>query len=235
MSPSRVKTPPVLRYIYGILAIILVAGTVAMGSLYLAQRDEIETRNEVQSFHLESFSEIQHLSREVETLRTLVEDSQFAGVAVHPGAAGINTAQISYTGVLLSMRSRLSRLSNLQERFEDKSSLVTLERLKERFDQVDRSLRAARPTGQSLPAIDVLAYNVWQLSRQHAIAADSELRELAVRQDERPRFLGILLACLGFTTLAVGYLIYSLNTSLARQAETETALIGAHDRLHDIQ
>ncbi len=235
MSSTRIDTPPVLRYVYGILAIILVAGTVAMGSLYLAQRDEIETRDEVQSFHLESYSEIQHFNREVETLQTLVEDSFFSGVAVHPGAAGIDTVQVSYTGILQSMRSRLTRLSELQARYQDETSAVTLERITDRFNRIDRRLRLAGPNEETLPAIDALMSNVWQFSRLHSISADTELAKLATRQDERPRFLGILLACLGFSAIAVGYLIYSLNTSLARQAETEDALIGAHERLHNVQ
>jgi len=235
MNATRVNTPPVLLYIYGILAIVVIAVTVAMGWLYLAQQDEIETRDEVQSFHLESYSEIQHLNREVATLRTLVEDSFFSGVAVHPGAAGVNTAQISYTGILQSMRSRLTRLSELQDRYKDQSSAVTLERLIDRFGHIERRLRVAGPNDETLPAIDALASNIWQISRLHSIAADTELRGLATRQDERPRFLGILLACLGFSAVAVGYLIYSLNTSLARQAETEAALIGAHERLHNVQ
>ena len=235
MNAQRVETPPILLYIYAMLAVIVVAVTVAMGSLYLAQRDEIETRDEVQDFHLESFSEIQHLSRELDTLRTLVEDSLFSGVSIHPGAAGINTAQISYTGILQSMRSRLTRLSNLQEQYRDVTSAVTLERLVDRFNRIDRRLRVAMPNEESLIAIDVMASNVWQSSRLHSIAADTELRELAARQSQRPRFMGILLACLGFSVLAVGYLIFSLRASLARQVETEAALVEAYDRLHNIQ
>ncbi len=235
MNTTRIDTPPVLRYVYGILAVILVAVTVAVGSLYIAQQDEIETRDEVQSFHLESYSEIQHFNREVETLRTLVEDSFFSGIAVHPGAAGVNTVQVSFKGILQSMRSRLTRLSDLQERYEEESSVVTLERITDRFNRIDRRLRLAGPNEETLPAIDALISNVWQFSRLHSIAADTELRELATRQDERPRFLGILLACLGFSAIAVGYLIYSLNNSLTRQAETEAALIGAHERLHNVQ
>ncbi len=235
MNTTRVDTPPVLRYIYGILAVILVAVTVAVGSLYIAQQDEIETRDEVQGFHLESSSEIQLLSSDMETLRTLVEDSMFAGVSIHSGAAGVATAQIGYTGILQSVRSRLARLSNLQERNEHESSVVTLERLVEKFNRIDRRLQVARPNEETLPAIDSMMINVWQLYRLHSIAADNELRELATRQDKRPRFLGILLACLGSSAMAVGYLIYSLNKSLTRQAETEAALIGAHERLHNVQ
>ena len=235
MNTTRVNTPPVLRYIYGILAVIVVAVTVAMGSLYLAQRDEIETRDEVQVFHLESFSEVQHLSRELDTLRMLVENSMLAGISVYTGAAGVATAQISYTGILQSIRSRLIRLSNLQAQWKDVKSVATLERLTDRFNRIDRRLRVATPNQDTLPAIDVLASNAWQLSRLHSIAAETELRDLAARQSQRPRFLGILLACLGFSGLAVGYLIFSLRTSLARQAETETALVEAYDRLHNIQ
>ena len=235
MNANRIKTLPILRYIYGILAVIVVAVTVAMGSLYLAQRDEIETRDRVQVFHLETFSETQHLNRELKTLRTLVEDALFAGVALHPGAAGINTAQVSYTGILQSMRSRLSHLSMLQEQYQDITFVATLQRLVDRFDRIDSELRVAGPSTDSIPAIDVLASNIWQLSRLHTIAADTELRELAARQSQRPRFLAILLVCLGFSALAVGLLIFSLRTSLARQAETETALVEAHDRLHNIQ
>jgi len=235
MNADRVKTPPILLYIYAILAVIVVAFTVAMGSLYLAQRDEIETREEVQDFHLESFSEIQHLSRELDTLRMLVEDSMFAGISVHPGAAGVATSQMSYTGILQSIRSRLDRLSILQEQYREVTFVATLERLIDRFNRIDRRLRVAGPNTESLPAIDVLASNAWQFSRLHSIAADTELREVAARQSQRPRFLGVLLACLGFSALAVGYLIFSLRTSLARQAETETALVEAHDRLHNIQ
>jgi len=235
MNATRVNTPPVLRYIYGILAVIVVAAAVAMGSLYLAQRDEIETRDEVQGFHLESFSEVQHLSRELDTLRVLVENSMLAGISVYTGAAGVATAQISYTGILQSIRSRLMRLSNLQAQRKDVRSVATLERLTNRFSRIDRRLRIATPNQDTLPAIDVLASNAWQLSRLHTIAADTELRELAARQSQRPRFLAILLVCLGFSALAVGLLIFSLRTSLARQAETETALVEAHDRLHNIQ
>jgi len=235
MNATRIKTPPVLRYIYGMLAVIVVAVTVAMGSLYFAQRDEIETRDRVQIFHLETFSEMQHLNRELKTLRTLVEDSLFAGVSVHPGAAGINTAQVSYTGILQSMRSRLSHLSVLQEQYQDISFVATQQRLVDRFDRIDSRLRVAGPSTDSILAIDVLASSIWQLSRLHTIAADTELRELAARQGQRPKFLAILLGCLGFSALAVGFLIFSLRTSLARQAETETALVEAHDRLHNIQ
>ncbi len=235
MNANRVKTPPVLRYVYGILAIVMVAVTVAMGSLYLSQRDEIETRDEVQSFHLESFSEIQHLSREMDILHTLVEESLSASAPALAVVAVSGTTLISHAGILQSMRSRLARLSDLRDRYEDEASTATLERITDRFNRIDRRLRVAGPNEETLPAIDMLMANLWQLSRLHSIAMDTELRELATRQDERPRLLGILLACLAFSVVAGGYLIYSMNASLARQAETETALFGAHERLHNVQ
>ena len=235
MNAARVNTPPVLRYVYAMLAIILVSVTVVMGSLYVEQHDEIKTHNRVQDFHLESSSEIQHLDRELTSLRTLVEDSLFAGVAIHSGAAGVAAAQVSYVGLLHSMRARLARLSELQDRYGEATTVATLDRLIDRFNRIDRRLQVAGPNAESLSAIDALASNIWQLSRLHAIAGDTELREHAAREHQRPRFLAILLACLGFSVLTVGYLIFSLHRSLARQAETESALVEAHGRLHNIQ
>ena len=235
MNAARVNTPPVLRYVYAMLAVIFVSVSVVMGSLYVAQHDEIKTHNRVQDFHFESSSEIQHLERELATLRTLVENSLFAGIGIQSGAAGVAVAQMSYVGILQSMRSRLARLSDLQDRYGTDTTDATLARLIDRFNRIDHRLQVAGPNSESLPAIDALASNIWQFSRLHAITGDTELREHAARENQRPRFLAILLACLGFSVLTVGYLIFSLHKSLARQTKTETALLEAHERLHNVQ
>ena len=235
MNKESVNSPYVLRYIYAMLTVIVIAATVAMGSLYLAQRDESMSRDRIESFHIDSYSESQRLAREGDTLHAVIEDALSSEATDRSGAAGISNVQIGYSGTLQSMRSRLTHLSSLQEQFDGVIFAMALERLIARFEQIDRTLNGAELGTEAITSVKVLCANIEQFGRLHTIAADAEQRGLAARQDQRPRFLAVVAVCLGFSALAVGYLINSLQMSLTRQKETEIALAEANDRLQTVQ
>lgn len=235
MNRETVNPRFVLRYVYAILAVVVVAVSTVLMSLYVAQQRELETRNQVQFIHLDSVAEAAELARETRTLHEQVVERLAGTVADHSGAAGIRSMQIGFSGLLQSMRSRLLQLSTLVEQSDDEIFTLTLQRLMHRFDAIDRSLRSSELTPDIITSIEVLSSTIEQYDRLHQIAADRELQELADRQIERPRFLGILLLCLTLGALAAWYLVRSLRASLQRQVATELALAESQERLHHIQ
>jgi signal transduction histidine kinase/ActR/RegA family two-component response regulator len=235
LSQKSVSAPFVLRYVYAILLVIVVTVATAISSLYFGQREEIRTRDRVQSFHLESATESEELAREVRMLLVLLQDSVDSNLARRSGAADIQSVHIGYRGVLYSMRSRLARLSTLQEQYDGLMFATALKRLVDRFNEVDRALDNSRVTPETIVSIEVLSSNIEQYDRLHKIAADRELRELADRLSQIPQHLAVLAVCLGFGALAVWYLTNSLRASLVRQKRTEEALAESQERLHHIQ
>ncbi len=235
MNKVAVNPPFVLRYVYAILAVVAIAVSTVLVSLYVAQQRELETRNKVQFTHLDSVEESAELARETRELRDQVHEHLTASEAHHSGAADIRSVQIGYSGVLQSMRSRLWQMSTLVEESDDPIFALTLQRLVHRFDAIDRSLRSAAPTPEIITAIDVLGATIEQYDRLHQIAADRELQALSDRQLARPRFLGILFLCLALGTVAAWYLLRSLRKSLQRQVAAELALAESQERLHHIQ
>ncbi len=235
MSREPVSRPFVLRYVYAILAIIVVTVGTALTSLYTGQQDEIRTRDRVQSFHLESVTESEELARETRMLLVLLQGSVDSDLSHQSGAAGIQSVQIGYRGILYSMRSRLTQLSTLQDQHDGLMFATALKRLVDRFNEVERSLDNSRVAPETIVSIEVLNTNIEQFDRLHKIAADRELRELAERQNQRPQYLAVLAVCLGFGALAVWYLTNSLRASLVRQKTTEEALAESQERLHHIQ
>jgi hypothetical protein len=94
LSEETANKPLVLHYVYAILAIMIFAFGVAISFLYAGQQSEIETRDVVQSFHLESVAEAEQLAREARTLLALTQDTITAGLSNQAGAAGIQSVQI---------------------------------------------------------------------------------------------------------------------------------------------
>lgn len=232
MTQKPLATPFVLRYVYAILAIIALATVVVIGSLYVAQQDEKETRDRIEFFHLKSVVELQELAREARTLGELVEGRVDEKILGRPDAPGIH---ISHTGIVQSMRSRLAQLSALQELHGGEIFAATLARLVDRVNRIDRALRDSEISSETITNVEVLGATIEQYDRLHKIAADRELAGLADRQSHRPRFLGVLAVCLAASALAAWYLIASLRASLVQQKVTEIALAESQDRLHHIQ
>jgi signal transduction histidine kinase/ActR/RegA family two-component response regulator len=235
LSEETANKPLVLHYVYAILAIMIFAFGVAISFLYAGQQSEIETRDVVQSFHLESVAEAEQLAREARTLLALTQDTITAGLSNQAGAAGIQSVQIGYRGVLYSMRTRLELLSALQARHGGLVFATALQRLVDRLNKVEHVLRDSAETAEMLTSIEVLSSSIEQYDRLHKIAADTQLRELADRQGQRPRYLVVLTACLAFGGLATGSLVISLRASLARQRATEEALAESQERFHHVQ
>lgn len=235
MKKDTINAPLVLRYVYAILAIVVFAGAIVIVSLYVAQQSELETRDRIQFVHFDSVSESAELAIEARALRQRVLDRLVSKESDHPGAAGIQSVQIGYRGLLQSMRSRLLYLSNLEEQSNDEIVALALERLTDRFGQIDRTLRSSRLAPDIITSIDVLRATIEQYDRLHRIAAQRELRELEDRQRQRPQFLAVLVLCFGLSALAASYLVRSLSTSLKRQEATEQALAESRETLHHIQ
>lgn len=235
MNKRASKTPLVLRYVFAILAIIITAVATVVVSLYVAQQREIEARNRIQFLHLDAVAESTELARELRTLRDRAVDHMNPETSAQPGAAGIQSMQIGFGGILQSMRSRLAQLAALEENSSDEIFTLTLDRLNDRFARLDRSLRFAEPSPESITAIDVVSYTVEQYQRLHQIAADRELLELEDRQRQRPRFLIVLLLFAGLGALATWYLVRSLKASLQQQETAELALVESQERMHHLQ
>ena len=235
MSDEVVSTPLVLRYVYAIVAIIILAVGTAIGSLYLGQADEISTRDRVQSYHLESAAEGEELAREVRKLDLLLESQVDSDSSRLSGAADIQSVQIGPRGILYSMRSRIARLRALQEQHDDRTLSTALQRIEGSFDELQRALANPQVSPETVVLLEVLGLRIQQFDRLHQIAADRELVDLAERQSHRPRYLVVLAGCLGLGTLAVWLLIRSLRASLLRQKRAEAALAESQERLHHIQ
>lgn len=236
MSREALSARYVLRYVYTILAVIVIAVTIVIRTLYVAQQDERQVHERIQFFHLESISESDELRREVQLLKALALAALEATAPAQDGAVGVSKAQISYAGISQSIYSRLERMSELEEQFDGSVSAATLERFLDRFERIDDELRQSGTAGpQTLLTVEVLGSTVEQYSRLHKIRANAALRELATRQSDRPRFLAVLFACLGFSLLAGAYLVWSLRSAIRRQKETETALAESQERLHHVQ
>ena len=236
MIAERVSTHYVLRYVYAILVIVVIASATVLSTLYVAQQDERQTHERIQFYHLESVSESNEIRREVDLLRGLVQQglavSEFAGT----GLAGVSEVLVSPVGIVQSIQSRIDGLSALQQQYREPVFADVLERMSHRLQSVAGQLQQeAGPTQATLTEIGVLRLAVEQFDRLHKIEARLELEALAVRQGDRPRFLAVLIACLAFSGVAGGYIVYSLKRSMDRQYEVEAALVDSQERLHHIQ
>lgn len=235
MNKRASNTPLVLRYVFAILAVVVAAVSIVIVSLYAAQQRELEARDRIQFVHLDAVAESTELARELRALRARVIDNMDSGAPARSGAAGIQSVQIGFSGILQSMRSRLNHLSVLEEGHDEQIFALTLTRLGDRFYRLDRDLRFAEPSPESITYIDVMSYTVEQYQRLHKIAADRALLELSERQRQRPRFLAVLLLCLAFGAIAAWYLVRSLRASLQQQETAEHALLESQERMHHLQ
>jgi len=224
-----------MRYIYAMLAIVGLTVASVLYFLYVVHKDELETRDRIQFFHLEAVAESQQLAREARSLRERVEVSLGSRLSSQPGPAGIQSVQLDYRGVLQSMRSRLQSLSNLRQHSEEVVFSNSVARLVKRFDRIDRTLRDSQFDAEVIASIDVLSSTIDQFDRLHRIAADEELHALAGRQNRRPAFLAVLAAGLAVSGLAALFLIRALGSSLQRRREAELALVESREELNHIQ
>lgn len=235
MTDPVIRPPIILRYVYAILAVVVTSVVAVLGALYVAQRSEIDAHSRIQSLYLKSVEESIELARETGLLEQRLLDQQVQGGSKRLGAAGVQSIQIGYAGILQSMRYRVANLSTLGERNADEIFVSTLQRLNIRFAELDEILRRAQPNSETITAVRVLGTTVEQYKRLHQIAADRELLELNEIQRQRPRFLGVLALCLSLGVLAAWYLVRSLKASLQRRAAAELALAESQERLHHLQ
>ena len=143
----------VLRYVYAMLVIIVIAVTAVTSSLYLIQNDNRVIRDRIGFFHLESALESEKLARDTEVLHDLLVASSTSGQSSSLGAAGVYGAKIGYRGLLHSMRSRIARLSALQDQYHSVTIASTLQRLIDQFERIDSRIRwggSVRSRTQSL-------------------------------------------------------------------------------------
>ncbi len=235
MNRKSPSTLLVLRYVYAMLAIIVVTVGVAIIALYVGQQGEIEARDRIQFFHLESTSELAEVAREARLLRRVTLGEVDTDLPDHYGAAGVQHVMVGYSGILYSMRSRLAHLSTLSEQQGDPVFAAAANRLDERLDAFERTLLDSESPANVATSVDVLISTIEQNNRLHRIAADVQLHKLADRQNQRPLHIRVLAACLGFAVLAVGYLVISVRRSLIEQKKIELALAESQERLHHIQ
>ncbi len=236
MNADRVSPHYVLRYVYAILVIVVIASGTVLGTLYIAQQDEKQTHERIQFYHLESVAESNEIRREFYLLRRLVRQSLAIREADETGPAGVSEVLVSPMGIVQSIESRIGGLSELQAQYNEPVFTEVLERMLRRLHSVAVQIEQdGGPTQSTLTEIDVLRLTVEQFDRLHKIEARLELEALAVRQGDRPRFLAVLIACLAFSGLAGGYIVYSLKRSMDRQYEVEVALVDSQERLHHIQ
>ncbi|MDJ0711595.1 MAG: ATP-binding protein [Woeseiaceae bacterium] len=236
MNTERVSPHYVLRYVYAILLIVVIAVTTVLSTLYVAQQDERQTHERIDFYHLQSVSQSHELRREVASLRQIVVQALTPHPRPTAGPAGVNTVQISPAGLLQAFRSRVEALSTLQQQYNEPVFPQILQHMQSGLNAIDSELRRDDgPTEATLNKVDVLAATVEQFDRLHQIESHRELEALAKRQGDRPRFLAVLLACLAFSVLAVVYLVRSLRVSMDRQYDTELALTESQERLHHSQ
>lgn len=236
MTADRVSPHYVLRYVYAILLIILLASATVLGTLYIAQQDESRTHARIQFYHLESVIVANEMRREIHSLRRLLQRSASTDGSRDEGPAGVSEVPVSPLGIVHSIRSRMDQLSGLQEQYGEPVFPRVLGRMLSRLDSIDSRLqRETATTRETLTEIGVFRLTVEQFDRLHKIEAGRELEALAERQGDRPRILAVLIACLAFSALAVGYIVFSLKRSMDRQYEVEVALADSEKRLSHIQ
>lgn len=232
MNQKPIGKHIVLRYVYAMLVIIVIAVTAVTVSLFVIQNDNRVIRDRIGFFHLESTLESEKLARETETLHDLLVAPSTSDQSISRGAAGVSGAKIGRRGLLHSMRSRIERLSALQDQYDSVTIASTLQRLIDQFERIDKKIRAPVIDPESVASIAALRLTIRQFDRLHAISIDNELRKLAEKQKQAPRFFGALSIGMGFSVIAVLYLITSLRSSLARQRKAETDLAEAREHLH---
>ena len=165
MTRGAARSPFVLRYVYTMLAIVIVALAAVVITLYVDLSDDSRTHARVQSFHLESYEESEQLVRDVDALLILIEDASAAEIPDHTGVAGVESVRIGYGGLLDSMRSRLERLGTLQAEYGAELTAESLRRLLERFERLDALLPDSRTADATVSAVASFASTLDQLRR----------------------------------------------------------------------
>ena len=96
MKKEAAGTPPVLRYIYALLGVVVVAVAIILAFLYVVHEDELETRDRIQFVHFDAVSEAQELAREARKLREQVGASLDSRLLSPTGPAGIHSVQLDF-------------------------------------------------------------------------------------------------------------------------------------------
>ena len=235
MKENIVQNRIVLRYVYAMLGVVVISASMLIVTLYSAERSDDKARDRVDQYHLRSLTLTTQLDDSMHTLGHLVEDSLSADRSVEPGIGGTLPARIGFAGILYSTRSIMTRLRELEQQQGEATSMLTLDRIFDRFERVENMLGESGPTESMVDLIAVLTLNVEQLHRLHSISTEKTLADLDSEQSRHTPVLGTLGAIIGASLLLFWYLIRLLRAALVRQSKTETALASSVERVHHMQ
>ena len=228
---SRVRE--LFAYMYIMVAGVFALAAIVVLSLYSMQDVELDIRDRVTFYHLNSSAIAQELRQEVRQLEHTVfahqhDDSDDDHVReMH--------ATVDQQVLLASIDINVGRLAELQARYAGPEFVETLRRVQSRAQQL-AGFAGQQPTADEA---DVFARSfentVLQLARLHMVAAEKALARLEDSSSRTKPFYVALLAFAGTTVLIVAFTMRLVRSSIAREDEARDALAQSREQLHHMQ
>lgn len=225
MSATPAKYRHVLRYIDGMMGIIIIVAVILIVTLYAIQRSDNKSLARVQLYNLGSLTLTQQLADDTHKLAHLEAEFDTAGQSPREDSAPI----------LKSIRASLAALRELQAQHVDPDIAAVLDRAILQFQPIEQSRPGAGEAGDVFDKVEALSESIEQLDRLHATAARSSLDRLDADANRAWPLIGVLWISLGIGIALFWYLFRISRIILARQAKTEEALAASHERIHHMQ
>lgn len=225
----------IFRYVYGVLAAAAIVAIVSLISLYLIQDADRKARDRITFYHAKSATVSERLRRQNHTIPMLLgyETREAAGQAAATFA--IVSAGPDIRGTLKMMSDEIAELRALQVQYDDPQFSATLDRVTQRFDDVQDSISRDVDRDAVIRVLSTFDLAIEQLYRQHSIAAEHALAEINLAARQIAPILAIIASILAVTGLIGWYATRLLRGAILRREDAVQALAASEERAQHLQ
>ena len=231
MSATPAKYRHVLRFIDGMMGLIIIVAVILIATLYTIQQTDNKSLARVQLYNLGSLTLTQQLADDTHKLAHVEMDLALNGAS----GTSRQSVEASTAPILDSIRDNLAALRELQAQHSDPQIAAVLDRAILQFQPIERLRLNAGVFTDVFDKLEELAGSIEKLDRLHAAAARHSLDNLDAGASRTWPLIGVLWISLGVGIALFWYLFRISRIILARQAKTEEALAASHERMHHMQ
>jgi len=218
----------ILHYFYALIIIVVVSAALMVVSFHVQHRAEARVRDHLERFHLRAVMLCNEALRYVREIELATNREQALPGRGAPDGAAALTADREISAALYSIGGAIDVLVALQEEQGDSVHEQTVTRAARQYEQ----LRVTIGERAAAQAAQALAFTLFQLGRQHSIAAEEILDGISDRNRRATRNLAL---AVGGVLLVAGLLVTRtlvlLRARLREHRRTEEALLDRERQL----
>ncbi len=215
----------ILPYLYGLVITVAVTALLLLGLTFFRYQSETQARDRVEEYHLRTLSLTNELSARLAVALSVTTDNEMGDRPLPPDRELVSS--------VFSVGQGVEALATLQGEFSDARFERTVVRAEVRASLLrEATVNAVWTADEWKEELDALDLTIFQLSRLHSIAAETQLQEI----DDRNRLVRWV-AIVGVPLILIisGGLIARVITAIRRRLqeldETNEALIQADLRI----